>query len=110
MGDGAPVSLSYERAFGGPRSSENPVGTGRVPGSPLPSLIDPTSPRHAGGFGPVARTWPARASCSGRPNPAVFERPIADVPSDFDWGYFQAAPAGQTPIFSAATSGCCSRG
>lgn len=98
-GDGAPVSLAYERAFGGPSSAENPVGTGMVGGSPLPSLIDPAAPRRAGGFGPVARSWPARAWRLGALDPAVLDQPIAEVPGALDWGYFQAAPPGQVVDF-----------
>ncbi len=99
VGDGAPVPLAYELAFGGPSSADNPVGTGMVGGSPLPSLIDPVAPRRAGGFGPLARSWPARARLLGSIDPACLEEPIADVPSEIDWGYFQAAPPGQLTDF-----------
>jgi hypothetical protein len=99
VGDGAPVSLSYERAFGGPRWPDNPVGTGRAPGSPLPAVVDPSGPRRPGGFGPVARTWPARAKLLGSIDPAVFAGPIAEIPGDLDWAYFQAAPPGQVTDF-----------
>jgi hypothetical protein len=94
-----PVPLIYERALGGRGSAENPAGTGLDPGSPLPDLTDPRDPRRAVGFAPVPRWWPARAGLLGALDPAALTAPIIEMPSDFDWGYFQAAPEGQTLDF-----------
>ena len=94
-GDGAPIPLVYERALGGPRSTENPVGTGRVTGSRLPDLIDPADVRHPIGFGPIAPWWPVRAALLGGRDPSALAGPVAEIPGDLDWAYFQAAPREQ---------------
>lgn len=94
-GDGAPIPLVYERALGGPRSTENPVGTGRVTGSRLPDLIDPADVRHPIGFGPIAPWWPVRAALLGGRDPSALAGPVAEIPGDIDWAYFQAAPREQ---------------
>ncbi|MFT3772970.1 MAG: DUF2169 domain-containing protein [Minicystis sp.] len=93
------VPLTYERALGGRSSSDNPVGTGKRAGSPLPDLIDPADPRRSIGFGAIARGWPRRARLLGTIDRSVVDQPLAEIPSNFDWAYFQAAPAGQTTEF-----------
>jgi hypothetical protein len=94
-----PVPLRYERAFGGKNSSTNPVGTGRSARSPLPNLIDAGDPRRAIGFGPIARSWPSRRRLLGELELGALEQEVVEVPSKFDWAYFQAAPPGQVVDF-----------
>jgi Uncharacterized protein conserved in bacteria (DUF2169) len=99
-----PLPLVYERAFGGPGSDENPVGRG-LDGAAMPDLIDPASPGRPIGFGPVAASWPARARLAGAgaggPERGHVDARghVVEVPSELEWAYFQAAPAGQTTDF-----------
>ncbi len=94
------LPLRYERAYGGPRVAENPVGTGAEPGSMLPNVIDPKDPRKPAGFGPISSLWaPRRDLLAGRvaaPHLAFLgaEGP-PDLSQGFPFGYFQAAPADQ---------------
>jgi hypothetical protein len=89
------IPLVYERAFGGPGVSENPVGTG-APGSPwLPNLLDPRAPRRPAGFGPLAGSWTPRRAFLGGADPGLLEQPVLEVPPGFDWRCFQPAPADQ---------------
>ena len=94
-----PVPLVYERALGGSGSDDNPAGTGLDAGSPLPDLTDPADPRRPVGFAPIPRWWPARVRLLGAPRTLEPGARILEVPSDFDWAYFQAAPAGQAIDF-----------
>lgn len=89
------MPLEYERALGGPGHLENPYGTGILPGSKLPNLMCPQDPGAVAGFGPIAQRLPIRASRLGKMTPAALNQSIPEFPDDFDWGYFQAAPADQ---------------
>ncbi|HZF56774.1 MAG TPA: DUF2169 domain-containing protein [Polyangiaceae bacterium] len=103
------MSLRYERAAGGPETT-NPAGIrfdappdmyGMVP---IPNLQPPG--RHVAwrgdtfepiGFGPIAPAWPARADKLYRhaaewSHRTWFDRPL---PEDIDPGYFNAAPRDQ---------------
>jgi hypothetical protein len=105
----AKMLLSYERAAGGPGTS-NPVGMprgerlpnlepvgwspglrGEKPGAPAPSLRGDAPPPI--GFGPVAPAWPERAA---RRRPWREGEPL---PEDFDPGFFNAAPLDQQVAF-----------
>jgi len=104
----ARMSLSYERAAGGPDTS-NPIGVrfdardmygrARLPNLQLPGLniASPTTPIAPIGFGPVAPTWPSRWAKLGRH--AASWAPgwlrSTPVPEDLDGAYFNAAPADQ---------------
>jgi hypothetical protein len=89
------VPLVYERAFGGPGWSENPLGVGFGTSGPsaalVPNLEDPdalmATPRDrppTACFGPRAKHW-------GRPD----LRPGDDFPVSFDWSSYQCAPRAQ---------------
>lgn len=93
------IPLVYERAFGGPSSSENPLGTGA---STLPNLEDPDRPIKGPSdtpkpacFAPVPATFASRASRLGTYDGRWLATRWPYFPEDFDWAYFQSAPLGQ---------------
>ncbi len=89
------MPLEYERSLGGPGNLENPYGTGSLPGSPLPNLMSPRDPGAVAGFGPIAQRLAIRSSRLGKMTVSALNQRIPEFPDDFDWGYFQAAPADQ---------------
>jgi hypothetical protein len=89
------LPMTYERAFGGLGFLENPFGTGADAGSPAPNILDPREPRRPAGFAPFGRAFPARKRLLGATSRADLDREIAEIPDDFDWGYYQAAPPDQ---------------
>lgn len=95
----AQMPLLYERAFGGPEWSDNPIGTGAAPGTPLPNLVDPSNPQRSVGFGPIAPSWPARSRLLKTLDPDLLDEQIPALPDDFDWAYYQAAPPDQRTEF-----------
>ena len=91
--------IIYEHAFGGAGVVDNPLGVGETPGDGVPTLFDPRDPRRPAGFGPIARAWPARKRLLGATPRRALEGPVAEIPSPFDWSYFQAAPVDQRTDF-----------
>lgn len=96
------MPLRYERAFGGAGFDHNPVGVGfgessRLPNVELPdSLIrSPTDAPPPAGLGPLDRRWAQRTSRMGTYGPDWLKTRWPYFPEDFDWGYFNAAPADQ---------------
>lgn len=92
------IPLVYEKAFGGPGFRDNPLGTGVLSGDPPPNLLDPRAAadgRAAVGFGPISRSWPARAAMVSPDVRAGLDRPISEIPPGFDFRYFHAAPPDQ---------------
>ncbi len=96
------VALVHENAFGGPGFPKNPVGLGHAGATRPPLLEDPshlvTSPDDTPdpvGFGAVPMTWSARARLSGTYGDEWRRARWPHFPDDFDWGFFQAAPAAQ---------------
>ncbi|MEP7123875.1 MAG: DUF2169 domain-containing protein, partial [Byssovorax sp.] len=104
----ATMPLVYERAFGGGSVESNPVGTGHrsvaVRGeiASLPNLEDPShlimshdeAPRPVG-FAPIPAGWRERRSKLGTYDGRWLRTRWPYFPEDFDWGYFQSAPAAQ---------------
>ncbi len=85
----ARMPLTPERAMA---HVENPVG------SPRPNVVDARGPSIPGFFGPVSRFWPSRARClRGANAPASIG--IVELPTDFDWGFYQVAPFDQQVSF-----------
>ena len=84
------IRVAYERAL---HSDENPVGLTAEDG--LPKIVDAADPPIPAGFGPLSRYWPARRDLLGALDRGELDRAIPDFPEDFDWSYFQAAPADQ---------------
>lgn len=89
------IPLIYEKTAGGLGDSHNPWGTGLTPGSALPNILHPKDPQLAVGFGPISRALRQRKVLRGQVPVAVLDEPCLELPADFDWNYFQAAPADQ---------------
>jgi hypothetical protein len=109
--------LSYDVAFGGvddsvpenPRTfPSNPVGIGYYPrarkieGKPAPSTEATGVPIKGPGenyqpmsFGPVGRNWHPRVAYAGTYDQAWLDRQAPFWPDDFQYLYFQSAPADQ---------------
>ncbi len=105
----AAMPLRWERSFGGAGFDRNPVGVGAGSATtptgarhPLPNVEDPRQmmrsagarPDPAGCF-PIPRTWPARTRRAGTCDAEWLRTRWPDLPRDFDWGYFNAAPEDQ---------------
>ena len=95
------VPLVYERAFGGPTFEKNPSGVG-IGGDLLPQLEDPgslvRSPSDApepACFAPIPPRWAPRRSLLGTFDAEWKKNRWPYFPDDFDWAFFQAAPASQ---------------
>jgi uncharacterized protein YjbI with pentapeptide repeats len=102
------LPLVHERAFGGRGIESNPVGTGhrsvavRGEVARLPNLEDPShlimshdeSPRPIG-FGAIPAGWKERRSKLGTYDGRWLKTRWPYFPEDFDWGYYQSAPAAQ---------------
>lgn len=94
-------ALHWGNAFGGPGFAENPVGKGFKDGA-LPNIEFPgrlikgngDKPAPAG-FGPLPRTVKSRTSKVGTYDKKWLKERWPALPKDFDWTYFNAAPADQ---------------
>ena len=91
------MPVVYERAFGG--GPENPFGVGSGGLPEVPNILHPHDPERVGGFGPIACRWPLRKRLLGATPRRALEAPIVEIPDDFQWAYFQAAPADQQIAF-----------
>ena len=89
------MPIVYERALGGVGYRDNPYGTGVAPTLTPPNILHAMNPQVVGCFGPLARALPGRKALLGKLSPKVLSQPIPDLPADFDWSYFQCAPADQ---------------
>ncbi len=91
------MHVGYERALGGLEFSRNPIGVGMDKGTTArPNIIDPKDPKKGvGGYGPVPARFPRRRRKLGQVNPKSLESGVVELPDDFDWEYFQAAPRDQ---------------
>jgi hypothetical protein len=93
------IPLVYERAFGGMGFSDNPFGVGATDAADEPNILDLADTRRAAGFGPIAASWPARRGLLGEMPRKLLKAPVVELPDNFDWAYFQAAPADQRVDF-----------
>jgi uncharacterized protein YjbI with pentapeptide repeats len=95
------VPITYENAFGGPKSKKNPVGRG-IESDELPTIEDPgrliTSPRDnidPAGFAPIAAGWESRTKLVGSFDKRWLKERWPWFPANFDFGYFNGAPRDQ---------------
>ncbi|WP_437713136.1 DUF2169 domain-containing protein [Sorangium sp. So ce448] len=91
------MPIEYQRAYGGAGEPENPLGVGAGAderGGALPNLLPPGGGRAPVGLGPIPPIVPSRARLLRGLARAELEG-IASIPDDFDWSYFQSAPADQ---------------
>ena len=96
------MPLGYASAFGGPEYGQNPAGKGyKTPELPTVELAEePIRGRGAepapAGFGPLNPAWPQRAGKLGKEYGRRWRAERAPFyAEDFDWSYFNAAPADQ---------------
>jgi uncharacterized protein YjbI with pentapeptide repeats len=102
------LPLSWTRAFGGEGHAANPVGVGHlkrkgdVHDHPLPNLEAPNQEMRAPDdtpppacFAPIPPAWPQRAQRLGTYDDAWLVAHSPGLPPDFDWAYFNEAPADQ---------------
>ena len=95
-----PLVWERTRAYGGPGIDDNPVGVGSQVGArAFPNIVDAVDPRRPAGLGPIGARWPARARLLGGAEPPALDRGIVEIPDDFDWRWFHAAPADQQVDF-----------
>src|SRR5690606_21345855 len=95
------MPLTYANAYGGPGYAANPVGRGfgtreapsvELPGEPLRQESRPTP----ASFAPIHPAWAQRAGKVGTKYGEAWRKERAPYyAEDFDWTYFQAAPADQ---------------
>lgn len=97
----AEVPIAWDRAFGGPGYSKNPIGRGwksdaapqiESPNRTVTGMNDSADPA---GFGPVAPTWLPRSANLGTYDDAWRKTRWPWFPDDFDWSHFNAAPRDQ---------------
>ena len=102
------IDLKYQNSFGGPGYAENPVGKGfgkQVAENgkkirPLPNITHPKDILHTAGtrlaptgFGPLGQMWKQRRAYLGTYKGKYLKENWPWFPVDFDWRYFNAAPA-----------------
>jgi hypothetical protein len=91
----ASMPLTYERALGGIGFAANPLGRG-ANGAGAPNVLDASSPTKAVGcFAPVPAAFAVRKRRLGAKSARELARAPMAIPGDFDWQYFQSAPADQ---------------
>jgi len=89
------MPLVYEKALGGLGDPQNPFGTGKGPGTAPPNIVDPKDSNVPAGFGPISRALRQRKVLRGNVSVAALDENLIELPADFDWNYFQAAPPDQ---------------
>jgi len=95
------MPLTWSRAYGGPAWRDNPAGCGRdsehLPNLEWPDrlLAKPKSPQPPAGVGPLNALWYTRSRLLGTFPADWLKRHAPAYPADFDWSYFNAAPADQ---------------
>jgi len=85
----AELPLIYELAA---QTEENPVGMPSI-GGRMPLLRDAWGRPTPIGFAPIHPAWPQRRKTLA--DPSCIERDVFELPPDFRWAYFQAAPLDQ---------------
>lgn len=102
------MPLGWERAYGGPKVAENPLGRGteEMPLAgigyriPLPNVVEAdrgarvSTPRPLG-FGPIDIAWPQRAQLAGNHDERWLNEDFPGFARDIDWRMFMAAAPDQ---------------
>ncbi|MEM9658735.1 MAG: DUF2169 domain-containing protein, partial [Planctomycetota bacterium] len=97
----AAVPLTFENAFGGPKTASNPVGRGdgsnELPLVEHPSrrLGRPGDKPEPSSFAPIAPSWEPRKSMIGTYRHDYAAKHWPGFPTDFNPAYFNAAPIDQ---------------
>jgi hypothetical protein len=94
---GARIAIDHAQAYGGIGYPDNPlgVGFGATAGvSPRVLYVDGPEDRTAG-LGPIPASFPVRRRLLPMGRRSPLEDRVAEIPLDFDWRYFQAAPEDQ---------------
>jgi len=89
------VPLTFERAYGGIGHDLNPVGVGADEREQQPNVIDPVNAENPAAFGPISRYWKARRQHVSTQVRRALDKKLIEIPDDFSWSYFQAAPHDQ---------------
>ena len=89
------LRLDYENTYGGAGYADNPMGVGF--GSALVPRVRYPEGRQdrPASFAPIPATFPSRERLLGNTPPSALASRIAEIPLDFNWRYFQAAPEDQ---------------
>ncbi len=88
--------LTYASAYGGIGFGENPLGTGfGGEGERPPRVVEPRDPRRVACFAPIPAAFPVRRKLLGKSGRIPVAGGMLDLPDDFEWSYFQAAPSDQ---------------
>ncbi len=78
-------------------TADNPVGI-REGAGVWPHVVDPRRRDRAAGFGPISARWPSRRRFFPAADGVLAAR-IPELPGDFAWAYFDAAPEDQRVDF-----------
>ena len=97
------VPITYDSAYGGPHCKDNPLGKGHGPDAEfLPQVEFPSESTRSrrdniqpAGFGPLDPSWPQRHSLVGTYDEKWLQEEWPWYPTDFDFGFFNAAPRDQ---------------
>jgi len=95
------LPLVYENAWGGKGFKQNPVGRGRRTSEmpnvewPLARITSRGANIPPAGFGPLDASWEPRRSKVGTYKGKWLKERWPWFPNDFDWSYYNAAPADQ---------------
>jgi uncharacterized protein YjbI with pentapeptide repeats len=97
------MPITYANSFGGEGYAANPVGKGYGDNLEVPNIQDPAKPIRSrrdrpapACFGPVNPSWDSRAKKRGRKYGKSWKKERSPYYSeDFDWSYFNEAPADQ---------------
>jgi hypothetical protein len=91
-----PIPLGYERAYGGIGCADNPLGVGfGANADDTPNLVDAVRYDQVASFSAIPAVFPARKHLLGDTPRSALSQPILELPDNFDWSYFQAAPLSQ---------------
>ncbi len=86
------MPIVWDRAWADPM--QNPIGVQRGSGRAA-NIVDPSDESAPASFGPISRSWGARARFLGRGDPRRTEGTRPEMPAELSWGLFLSAPVEQ---------------